>query len=223
MGKSSMMMLLCVFAHRVVGYLPALALVLSACANPHLGLQELRGGIELGVRRGAGWTTLTVKPPLVIGARTNLSLKNSVFSGSIEGRPVKLYVEKDGIHGQGPYGNVNVDIYDGPDSMTIEGTWNDNRVHFKVTAESFRGVIAVWNDNAGLIRTSETCQYVLDKVDVDGSRMGISTCLGMPEETRIEVPGPVQDWLTRQELTVVLLALLSSPPTTIQERRWPPT
>lgn len=217
------MLLLRVSAHRRIASLVGLAVAFTACANPNLGLQELRGGIEMGVRRGAAWTTLTVKPPLVIGPRTNLSLKKSVFSGSIEGRPVKLYVEKDGIHGQGPFGNVNVDIYDGPDSMTIEGTWNDNRVHFKVTAESFRGMIAVWNDNAGLIRSSETCQYVLDKVDGDGSRMGISTCFGMPEDTRIEVPGPVQDWLTRQELTVVLLALLSSPPTTVQERRWPPT
>ncbi|MDX2020845.1 MAG: hypothetical protein SF187_11435 [Deltaproteobacteria bacterium] len=216
------MMLLRVFSVRQVACAAGLALALSACANPNLGLQELRGGIEMGVRRGAAWTTLTVKPPYVIGARTNLSLKNSVFSGSIEGRPVKLYVEKDGIHGQGPFGNVNVVIYDGPDSMTIEGTWNDYRVHFKVTAESFRGVIAVWNDNAGLIRNSETCQYVLDKVDQDGSRMGSSICFGMPEDTRIEVPGPVQDWLTRQELTVVLLALLSSPPTTVQERRGPP-
>lgn len=193
---------------------------LAGCAGSNLGLPELKGGIELGLKRGSGWTTLTVKPPLIIGPRTNLTLKNGVFSGNIDGRPVKLHVLKDGISGQGPYGNVNVDIYDGPDSMTIEGAWNDSRVHFKVTAESFRGTIAVLNDNAGLLRNTESCQYVLDRVDTDGSRLGISTCSGMPENTRIEVPGPVQDWLTRQELTVVLLALLSSPPTTFQERRW---
>ena len=186
-----------------------------------MGLKELKGGIEMGVRRGSGWTTLTVKPPLVIGPRTNLSLRNSTFSGNIDGRPVKLYVEAGGIHGQGPYGNVNVEIYDGPDSTTIEGSWNDSRVHFKITAESFRGTIAVWNDNAGLLRNQQSCQYVLDKVDQDGSRMGVSTCAGLPEDTRIEVPAPVQDWLTRPELMAVLLALLSSPPTTVHESQWP--
>jgi len=196
----------------------------TGCAGPTagstLGLEELKGGIELGLMRGAGWTTLSVKPPYIIGPRTNLTLKKGVFSGNIDSRPVKLIVDKDGIHGQGPHGNVNVDIYDGVDSMTIEGSWNDSRVHFKVTAESFRGTIAVWNDNSGSIRSTQTCQYVLDKVDQDGSRMGISTCSGMPEGTRIEIPGPVQAWLTRQELAAVLLSLLSTPPTTVTEGRW---
>jgi hypothetical protein len=196
----------------------------TGCAGPNagsnLGLQELKGGIEMGVRRGAAWTTLTVKPPYIIGPRTNLSLKNSVFSGTVDGRSVKLVVDGSGIHGHGPYGNVNVDIYDQSDAMTIEGSWNDSRVHFKITAESFRGVLAVWNDNSGSLRNAETCQYVLDKVDQDGSRMGISTCTGLPEDTRIEIPAAVQSWLTRQELTVVLLSLLSSPPTTGSERRW---
>ncbi|MCG5055594.1 MAG: hypothetical protein KA712_21765 [Myxococcales bacterium] len=191
---------------------------LAACGGSNMGLQELKGGIELGVRRGAAWTTLTVKPPYVIGPRTNLKLERGVFSGNIDGRGVKLYVDESGVHGQGPFGNVNVEIFDGPDSMTIEGTWNDSRVHFKVTEDSFRGTIPVWNNNAGLLRDVESCQYVLDKVDVDGSRMGFSTCNNLPEDTRIEVPAAVQDWLTRPELTAILLALLSSPPTTYLER-----
>lgn len=190
------------------------------CANSELGLRELKGGVEMGLQRGSGWTTLTVKPPYIIGPRTNLKLQDGVFTGNIDGRPVKLYIEQEGIHGQGPYGNVNVEIYDSPDTMTIEGSWNDSRVHFKVTGESFRGTIPVWNDNSSPIRTAQSCQYVLDAVAEDGSRVGSSICNGMPENTRIEVPGEVQDFMTRAELTVVLLALLSSPPTTYQERNF---
>lgn len=222
MGKRSQTKPLRARFDGVLGLLLSSGLLIAAsCGGGQMGLKELKGGIEMGVRRGSGWTTLTVKPPLVIGPRTNLSLRGSTFSGNIDGRPVKLYVDKGSIHGQGPYGNVNVEIYDGPDSMTIEGSWNDSRVHFKITAESFRGTIAVWNDNGGLLRNQQSCQYVLDKVDQDGSRMGVSTCTGLPEDTRIEVPAAVQDWLTRPELMVVLLALLSSPPTTVHESQWP--
>lgn len=185
-----------------------------------MGLPELKGGIEMGLQRGSGWTTLTVKPPYIIGPRTNLKLVDGVFSGNIDGRPVKLYIQDEGIHGQGPYGNVNVEIHESPDTMTIEGSWNDSRVHFKVTEESFRGTIPIWNDNSSPIRTAESCQYVLDSVAEDGSRMGSSICNGLPENTRIEVPAAIQDWMTRPELTAVLLALLSSPPTTYQERNF---
>ena len=207
---------------RSSGYrlLAAIVLIASSvgCASSNLELRELKGGVQVALQRGSGWTTLTVKPPYVIGPRATMQIKGNVASGNLDGRALKLNIGRDGIHGQGPYGNVNVEIYDTQGALTIEGTWNDSRVHFKVTGESLRGTIPVWNDNSSPIRTSQNCQYVLDKVAPDGSRMGSSICNGMPENTRIEMPAQVQDLLTRAELTVVLLALLSTPPSTYQER-----
>ncbi len=180
------------------------------------GLPEIQGGIELGLRRGSAWSTLTVRPPYVIGPRVNLKLKRGEFNGIIDGRPVNLKMGADGIVGTGPAGQVSIDIIDGPDTMTIEGTWNASRVHFQITAEALRGSIAI--AQARRLEDVFYCQYVLDRVEKDGSRAGISICGGLPEDTLLEIPRAIQGWLTRPELAVVLLALMSSPPFTTMER-----
>jgi hypothetical protein len=194
------------------------ALALSAAAGcASGGLSELGGGIEMGVRRGSAWTTLTVKLPYVLGPSTSLRLDKGRVTGAINGRGVSITIEPDGAHGTGPYGPVSLDIYDGEDAMVIEGLWNGSRVHFRVTESSFRGTIAVWT--GGSLGAVASCQYVLDSLAPDGSWLGSSTCSSLPEDTRIEVPVAIRDWLTRNELSVIILALLSSPPTTIMEQR----
>jgi hypothetical protein len=192
--------------------LPAL---LGACAGATQGqgaLPELEGGAELGLRRGAAWSTATVKPPYVIGPRMNLHLNHNIFGGAIDGMPVNLRVEPDGISGNGPSGPVSIDIESAPDKLVFEGTWNGSRAHFEVTDQAFKGSLAVYRGRQ--VGSEAYCQYVLDRVEADGARAGTSICAGLPEETRLEVPGQVYKWLTRPELVVVLLALLSSPPIT---------
>jgi len=179
------------------------------------GLPEVKGGIELGLRRGSAWSTLTVRPPYVIGPRVNLQLKRDAFVGAIEGRPVQLTIEQGEITGTGPMGQVNLSITEGPDELIVEGMWNGARVHFRITSHAMRGSIAVYQSQS--FENVLFCQYVLDKVERNGSRSGMSICGGLPEDTLIEVPRAVQGWLTRPELVVVLMALLSSPPFTNME------
>jgi len=195
-----------------------LAFLATACGNSSYGLQELKGGVEIAVRRGSGWTTLSVKPPHIIGPRTNLRLNEGVFSGSIDNQGVRVVMDGDGAHGFGPFGPIAISIDDGSDALVVEGQWSGSRVHLRITNDSFRGTIPIWNANT--VGATVNCQYVLDTVEPDGAWSGISTCTGLPEATRIEVPERVQSWFSRNELTVVLLALLSSPPTTGMERNF---
>lgn len=201
-------------------------LAISGCAGrgrasstPGMGLRELEGGVELAIKRGSGWTTLTVKPPYIVGPRTNLELKNGVFTGSIDGRAVRVAVDGASASGFGPHGPIQIEVADGPDELIVDGTWSGSRVALKVTQDAFRGTLPIFTGSD--LTSTLWCQYVLDTVEDDGSWSGVSTCTGMPENTRLEVPESVQRWLTRPELVVVVLTLLSSPPITGMERRFP--
>lgn len=176
------------------------------------GLKELEGGVEMGLRRGAAWSTITVRPPHAIGPRVSLRISRGEVMGSIDGGSAKLKIEGQSIHGTGPAGTVAVEIADEVDKTEIDGTWNGSRVHFTVTPQSLKGSIAIYQGRR--FDHTFTCQYVLDKVGQDGAREGTSICNSLPEDTRVEVPQRVQTWLTQPELVVVLLALLSSPPYT---------
>jgi hypothetical protein len=192
-------------------------LVLAALALLPLGcrfmkpMEELEGGIELGLRRGSAWQTIKVRPPYVIGPTASLKLKKGTFTGmSATGELVKISVDRQGALGRGP-GRVDMDFDTGGDEFVIDGVWNSGRVHFRITSDSFQG---------SLQSTTGYCQYVLDEVLHDGARHGFSICSGLPEETRLEIPMPIQAWLTPSELAVVLLELLSAPPTTTLEGRF---
>jgi hypothetical protein len=175
--------------------------------------EELQGGIEVGLRRGSSWSTMTVRPPYIIGPQASLQLRKGLFTGmSAGGSLVNIKVDAQGALGQGP-GRVDVDFNDdGPDQFVIDGVWNSDRVHFSITTDTFAGSIrGAWGD----------CQYTLDHTMTDGARHGFSICSGLPEETRLEIPRAVLAYLTRSELAVVLLELLSGPPTTMSETMRP--
>jgi hypothetical protein len=181
-------------------------------------LPEVEGGVELGLRRGASWSTVKVRPPYIIGPRANLHIQKDVVRGTLDTLPVSLHLEPDGIDGTGPLGPVAVDITNAPDKLTIEGSWNGQHVHFEITSTSIRGSLAGVFVGRSMARGRPMyCQYVLDNVDSSGARTGSSICSGLPEETRLEIPSAVQTWLTRPELVLVFLALLSTPPVTSLE------
>ena len=196
------------------------------CRGAMEPLPELQGGAELALRRGSSWSTLKVRPPYAIGPRVNLHFKKGQVSGNLdtgtmmESRlgALNLTIDDEGIQGSGPYGAVAVDVEDGPNVLNFEGMWNGSRVNFKITAESMRGTIPIRRTGrADSVSGVTSCQYVLDRTTPDGAREGTSICGGLPEETRLEVPRQVDAWLTRKELVVVLLALLSTPPQTSME------
>jgi hypothetical protein len=221
----------------------ALLALLAGCRGASEGLPELQGGAEMALRRGSAWNTIKVRPPYAIGPRVNLHFsKDGRVSGNIDSNVVtqgrigdnrlggvSLTIDQDGIEGTGPYGAVAVDVEETPDTLTFEGSWNGSRVTFKITNDSFKGTIPIRRFN---IRREDdnsrpfpldsvggvtSCQYVLDRVAADGAREGTSICGGLPEETRLEIPRQVHAYLTRKELVVVLLALLSTPPQTSLE------
>jgi hypothetical protein len=212
---------------RAIGIVVLAATLLGCGERGSGGLPELEGGAEMALRRGAAWSTVKVRPPYAIGPRVNLHFyKKGMVSGNIDAgtmmdnriSALNLTINEEGIQGEGPYGAVAVDVEDGPETLNFEGTWNGSRVTFNVTSTSFKGSIPIRrygrSDSVGGVTS---CQYVLDRVASDGAREGSSICSGMPEETRLEIPRQVDAWLTRKELVVVLLALLSTPPQTSLE------
>jgi hypothetical protein len=185
---------------------------------------------------------LSVKPPHIVGPHANLELRKGELNGMLNGRPIHLRIDNEGAQGEGPFGNVAIDLADGPDLLEVSGVWSGSRVTFTVTPESMRGTIPVYRfvraehnggpemcldcdrpsggarSGSALPSSVETCQYVLDQVGPDGSRAGVSICSGLPERTRLEIPPAIQSWLTRSELVVVILALLAVAPTDVSPR-----
>jgi hypothetical protein len=214
---------------RLARSLLLLLVAASACRAAQTGgLKEVEGGIEIGLRRGAGWNTYTVRPPHIVGPMGTLQLKKGRLTGSIGGRQTSIQITDDGLSGQAGGKSVEVDIFGGPDDIEVDGLWAGSRVHFTITPTSLRGTIGGdlqgSEESPGRIVNREAsdllrCQYTLDHTESDGSRTGWSICTSLAEETRIEFPRPIQAWLTRNEAVAVLLALLSSPPRTNLERR----
>lgn len=178
---------------------------------------EQRGpnvGVAVGLKRGGAWTTFNVMPSRVMGPDVSLEMKKGEIRGFLNGSAVKLKAtanELTGVVG----GRVALDVFEDDGHVEISGTWNDDRVHFEVTPESLRGNI----NGAVVSRIGHSmpwhCQYVLDRVETDGARSGVSICSGMPQQTRLEFPSAVDRWLGRAETVVVLLALLASAPPTM--------
>jgi hypothetical protein len=208
-----------------------LAVVLAGgCAGP----QTPRGPraadeVDIGLRRGAAWTTFTLKRNRIIGATVGLEIKRGDVVGFIDGGAVRLKVTSEEVSGSfsrtdgvnplvrptvdmaGPTrgadgGRVQIDIDEHDGMLEISGTWGSDRVRLEVSPENLNGTISG--------RTLGQCQYVLDKTDQDGVRSGTSICSGLPEPTRLIFPKDIERWLTRGEAVAVLLALLSSPPPT---------
>jgi hypothetical protein len=204
----------------------ATGVVLSAgCANRETGgPPRAKVGVDVGLRRGGAWTTFNVRPSRVVGSTTSLEFRKGQVVGFIDGAPVKLEAKADELTGM-VGGRVALDVASEQGKVEISGVWNDNRVHFEITPEALRGAITGNFDPFGKRIALEPrggspvdvrpihCQYVLDRVESDGARAGVTLCDGMmPLDTRLEFPDTVDSWLGRGETVVVLLALLSSSP-----------
>jgi hypothetical protein len=177
------------------------------------------GGLELGLKRGAGWSTLLVRPPRVTGPNAMLELKRGRLVGTFQNRPISVDIKPDGLSGQiagggaGEAGTVEVDITGGPDDLEVAGLWLGQRVHLTITPESLRGTIS--GPAAG------HCQFVLDRVDKTGGRAGTSICWGLPEPTVLDLPAALPQVLERAQIVALVLVLLSSPPITHGEAARP--
>lgn len=186
----------------------ALATIALAACGLSRPLPDVEGGVEVGLRRGSGWSTAKVKRPYAVGPSLTLKFDGDRVTGSIAGRGVSLRLEEGGVSGQGPRGSVAFDIVERGDELAIEGSWNGSRVHFRITPAALRGTIAVRQGPTldGVLH----CQYVLDR-QRGHVRVGTSICSGLPEDTELDVPPEIARQLSRRQLVVLLLTLLSSP------------
>jgi hypothetical protein len=169
-------------------------------------------GVDVGLKRGGSWTTFNVRPARLVGSTASIEFKKGQAFGFLNNESVNLQIKADELTGTAG-GRVALDVDSADGRVEISGTWNDDRVHFVVTPDSLKGTItgaAPSLMGGGLGH----CQYVLDKMESDGARTGVSICSGMPEPTRLEFPSAVEKWLGRGEVVVVLLALLASAPPT---------
>jgi hypothetical protein len=174
----------------------------------------------------------------------NSVLTGAVSGGTAPAGTLRVSIDKDGAQGFGPLGPVSLDYSIDEASTIVEGTWNGGRVHLVFAKDSIKGTVAsnsffFSKSNASGIAGSEgfrnprlrgrsadiidplpsdvSCEYYLDSVTPDGALNGGSTCAGMPQQTRLEVPSVARAWMTHAELVTVLVAVLSSPPIVLAE------
>jgi hypothetical protein len=177
-------------------------------------------------------------------------LTGAVSGGDAPAGTLRVNIKKDGAEGFGPLGPVSLD-YDMDEVKTeVEGTWNGGRVHLVFAKDSLKGTVAANSffysktNAAGLagmesFRAPRTrvfgraadqidplpadlsCEYYLDQLTSDGALNGGSTCAGMPQQTRLEVPAMAKAWMTHPELVTVLVAVLSAPPVVQAEEYGP--
>jgi hypothetical protein len=181
----------------------------------------------------------------------NSVLAGSISGGIAPAGSLRVNINEEGAEGFGPLGPVSLDFYSDEDSTVAEGTWNGGRVHLVFSRESLRGTVTsnsyffgknnpstaggmetfknrsnrfpshVTADMVDPLPADTSCEYYLTELGSDGSLSGGSTCAGMPQQTRLEVPRIAQAWLTRAELLTVLVAVLSAPPAVLAEEYGP--
>jgi len=178
----------------------------------------------------------------------NSVLTGAISGGDAPGGVLRVSIKEDGAEGYGPLGPVSLDFSSDEVSTTAEGMWNGGRVHLVFTQDSLKGTVTTNSffssksnpaddHNMDMRRMGSfgqrsadlmdplpidvSCEYFLDHLSSDGALKGGSTCSGMPQPTRLEVPKVAQAWLTRAELVTILVAVLSSPPIAVSEQYGP--
>ena len=171
---------------------------------------------ELALKRGSAWATYTVQLPYIKGRAANLKLEDGRLRGLLGSRTMDVKIEDDGASGFGPGGPVALTVSREGDETRVDGLWNGGPVNLRIDGSKLKGSVVVFQ---GVIGSDEvSCGYNLEKVDVRGALSGTSTCAGMPQQTRLEVTGPTATVLKPNELIVLLVAALSAPPVSPNER-----
>ncbi|HEY0711268.1 MAG TPA: hypothetical protein VGF45_01245 [Polyangia bacterium] len=174
----------------------------------------------------------------------NSVLTGAVSGGSAPGGTLRVNIKEDGAEGFGPVGPISLDYAMNDHATVAEGTWNGGRVRLVFARESLKGTVTANSmfhnrsegnatfsmENSRRFRRSGrtidsleppaadlSCEYDLNELGGDGALSGGSTCAGMPQQTRLEVPAMAKTWLTHAELVTVLVAVLSAPPVLVSE------
>ena len=178
----------------------------------------------------------------------NSVLTGAVSGGTAPSGVLRVSITPEGAEGFGPLGPVSLDFSTDEATTLVEGTWNGGRVHLKFSRDSLHGTVAAnsfffsKSNSSGMTGTEafrnprlygraadqidplpsdQSCEYYLDQLSPDGALNGGSTCSGMPQQTRLEVPAIARAWLTHSELVTILVAVLSAPPRVLAEDHGP--
>jgi hypothetical protein len=174
----------------------------------------------------------------------NSVLTGAVSGGAAPGGTLRVNIKEDGAEGFGPVGPVALDYALNDQATVVEGIWNGGRVRLVFARQSLKGTVTANSmfhnraegnsassieNNRRFRRSGRTidsleppafdlsCDYDLNELGRDGALNGGSTCAGMPQQTRLEVPALAKTWLTHAELVTVLVAILSAPPVVASE------
>lgn len=191
-----------------------LACVLVACASTRAADPNRP---ELALKRGSAWATYSIQPPRIVGPTANLRLEGGRLRGVIASRALDLKIEEGAASGFGPGGPVNLTIARDGSGTRVEGMWNGAPLGLSFEPQAVKGSVVVWQGQ--LASQQRSCSYNLDKVEPNGAISGSSTCAGMPQQTRLEVHAAAALVLSPSELVVLLVAALSAPPMSGDERR----
>lgn len=193
----------------------------AACVGGVGACATLRGPAgsepEVALRRGSAWSTYNLELPRISGPSANMVLEDGRLTGMLASRSLDVKIEEGQASGFGPGGPVNLTITrEGPETR-VDGMWNGAPVNLRFAPSLVKGSVVVWQGR--LVAQQASCGYHLDKVESNGALSGTSTCQGMPQQTRLEVQAATAKVLTATELTVLLVAALSSPPISPNEVR----
>lgn len=130
----------------------ALVGALAACSSATGGAAGGEGDAPtIGLRRGARWSVLALRPPHLTGPHFHLLLRGGTLSGSIASATapagnLKVRITPTGAHGYGPLGPISMDYLIGEASTLVEGMWNGARVRLEFAPHALKGTVAENSD-----------------------------------------------------------------------------
>jgi hypothetical protein len=186
------------------------------------------GPPHITLQRGGNGSSLAIRPPYLSGRDFSLTYRNNTLFGWVSpaaarAGALRVQIEPTGASGYGPHGPVGMDILADEEATVADGYWDGRRVHLALAAAGVSGTVADVRQPAPAFGSGPigSCEYTLDRggffADASGVFEGFSTCLGLAQHTRLEIPGSAITLLSRSELVTILVALLSAPPLTQAE------
>jgi hypothetical protein len=202
-------------AARLLPFLVASALTVSlpvqGCAHGENGGGGTVDKPAMTLRRGGGWSTLSVALPDIIGPTFNLQLEGGELRGQVDSGSVHVKIQNNRADGFAPNGPVQLTIARAVDgALNVRGLWNGSPSHLTIRPDGVQGSVIQRPARYG--KGERSCAYDLNNVDRQGAIVGSSTCSGMPLETSLEIDPRLRTKLRPEEQAVLLVALLSAPP-----------
>jgi hypothetical protein len=170
----------------------------------------------IAIQRGGAWSTISVQLPQITGPDVDLTFDGTRLRGFVGGGAISVKLSGDKADGFAPSGPVNVTISRAGDDLAIDGMWNGGPAHLRVGPDGLHG--SVIRRASQRTTASSSCSYNLQERS-DAVMTGTSTCIGMPLQTRLEIDPRVRERMSAPQLSLLLVAVLASPPLDVQSER----